>query len=66
MGTIIIVVSCLIYTGYIVNIRPTDGLLVLLFLGFLMFIPGFYHCRIAYYAYYKYPGFAFDDIPDFD
>ncbi len=56
VGSVIIIMSCLIFTGYIVNIKPTDGLLVLLLLGFVMFIPGFYHCRIAYYAYHKYPG----------
>lgn len=37
-----------------------------LVLGALMFIPGAYHVRIAYYAYKKYPGYTFDDIPDFD
>ena len=31
-----------------------------------MFIPGAYHVRIAYYAYRKYPGFSFDDIPEFE
>jgi len=66
IGSAIIIMSCLIFTGFIVNIKPTDGLLVLLLLGFVMFIPGFYHCRIAYYAYHKYPGFAFEEIPDFD
>ena len=65
-GTVVIVVSVLILFGFIVNIRPNDGLLVLTFLGFLMFIPGFYHIRIAYYAYHQYDGYNFDDIPDFD
>lgn len=37
-----------------------------LVLGALMFIPGAYHVRIAYYAYKKYPGYTYDDIPDFD
>lgn len=43
-----------------------DGPLVLMVLGFLMFIPGFYHVRIAYYAFKEYPGYSYDDIPDFD
>ncbi|CAG2169782.1 unnamed protein product [Oppiella nova] len=65
-GTVVIVVSVLTLFGFIVNIQPNDGLLVLTFLGFLMFIPGFYHIRIAYYAYHRYDGYNFDDIPDFD
>lgn len=31
-----------------------------------MFIPGFYHVRIAYYAWKGYRGYSFEDIPDFD
>lgn len=38
----------------------------LLILGSLMFIPGFYHVRIAYYAWKGYRGYSFEDIPDFD
>ena len=38
----------------------------MLILGSLMFIPGFYHVRIAYYAWKGYRGYSFDDIPDFD
>ncbi|CAG2116595.1 unnamed protein product, partial [Medioppia subpectinata] len=66
VGSVVIVISILILFGYIVNIQPNDGLLVLAFLGFVMFIPGFYHIRIAYYAYYRYDGYNFEDIPDFD
>lgn len=38
----------------------------LLLLGALMFIPGAYHTRIAYYAYKGYEGFSFEDIPEFE
>ncbi|XP_054167240.1 transmembrane protein 230-like [Oppia nitens] len=65
-GTAIIVISILIYLRVIVNIKPNDGLLVLVLLGVIMFIPGFYHIRIAYYAYHRCYGYSFDDIPDFD
>ncbi|CAN6200893.1 unnamed protein product [Urochloa humidicola] len=32
-------------------------------LGMVMFIPGFYYTRIAYYAYKGYKGFSFSNIP---
>jgi len=38
----------------------------LIILGIIMFVPGAYHVRIAYYAYRQYPGYTFDAIPEFD
>ncbi|KAL5769108.1 hypothetical protein ACOSP7_015665 [Xanthoceras sorbifolium] len=32
-------------------------------LGSILFIPGFYYTRIAYYAYKGYKGFSFSNIP---
>ncbi|CAL5049091.1 hypothetical protein BS78_10G215000 [Paspalum vaginatum] len=32
-------------------------------LGVVMFIPGFYYTRVAYYAYKGYKGFSFSNIP---
>ncbi|URE43508.1 hypothetical protein MUK42_02313 [Musa troglodytarum] len=32
-------------------------------LGSMLFIPGFYYTRIAYYAYKGYKGFSFSNIP---
>ncbi|CAN6451039.1 unnamed protein product [Victoria cruziana] len=32
-------------------------------LGSLLFLPGFYYTRIAYYAYKGYKGFSFSNIP---
>ncbi|KAK6235820.1 hypothetical protein QUC31_019558 [Theobroma cacao] len=32
-------------------------------LGCILFIPGFYYTRIAYYAYKGYKGFSFSNIP---
>ncbi|XP_060525917.1 transmembrane protein 230-like isoform X2 [Cylas formicarius] len=43
-----------------------DRMWPMIILGILMFIPGAYHVRIAYYAYKEVPGFSFDDIPEFD
>jgi hypothetical protein len=40
--------------------------LPLLFLGALLFIPGAYHVRIAYYAYRGYHGYDFSQIPTMD
>lgn len=37
-----------------------------LIIGVLVFLPGFYHLRIAYYASKGYRGYSYDDIPDFD
>lgn len=34
-------------------------------IGVLVFLPGFYHLRIAYYAAKGYRGYSYDDIPDF-
>ena len=38
----------------------------MLILGAIMFIPGIYHVRIAYYAYKGYEGFSYEMIPDFE
>lgn len=51
--------------GYLDRI-PDTGPVVMLVLGFLMFIPGCYHVLIAYYAFQEEPGYSFDDIPDFN
>jgi hypothetical protein len=32
-------------------------------LGVVLFIPGFYYTRIAYFAYKGYTGFSFSNIP---
>lgn len=43
-----------------------DRVWPMVIMGFLMFIPGAYHVRIAYYAYKGIPGYSFDDIPEFE
>eukprot|EP00270_Netrium_digitus_P007746 TRINITY_DN2275_c0_g1_i1.p1 TRINITY_DN2275_c0_g1~~TRINITY_DN2275_c0_g1_i1.p1 ORF type:complete len:101 (-),score=21.41 TRINITY_DN2275_c0_g1_i1:281-583(-) len=37
--------------------------IVFFILGLLLFLPGFYETRIAYYAYKGYKGFSFSNIP---
>ena len=66
VGFGLLLLSVLISFGFIETTQTNNQSLVLLFLGSIMFIPGFYHMRIAFYAYYRYDGFTFDKIPDFD
>jgi len=65
MGSSLIIISALLMSGYI-DAKYGDRTWPLLILGSLMFIPGAYHVRIAYYAFKGYQGYSFDDIPDFD
>uniref|UniRef100_A0A0B6YQQ9 Transmembrane protein 230 n=1 Tax=Arion vulgaris TaxID=1028688 RepID=A0A0B6YQQ9_9EUPU len=65
VGSILIIIGSLLLTGYI-PAQYSDRTWPVLLLGGLMFIPGAYHVRIAYYAYQGYDGFSYDDIPEFD
>ncbi|GIY13690.1 transmembrane protein 230 [Caerostris darwini] len=64
-GSLLIALSSLLFTGHL-NGQYSEGAWPLLILGILMFIPGVYHVRIACFAYRGYPGYVFDDIPDFE
>ncbi|GBL90738.1 Transmembrane protein 230 [Araneus ventricosus] len=64
-GSLLITFASLLFTGHLDG-QHTEGAWPLLILGILMFIPGVYHVRIAYLAYRGYPGYVFDDIPDFE
>lgn len=48
------------------HLQHQERTIPVLIIGILVFIPGFYHLRIAYYAYKGYRGYSYDDIPDFD
>lgn len=48
------------------HLQHRERTIPVLIIGILVFIPGFYHLRIAYYAYKGYSGYSYDDIPDFD
>ncbi|KAI5945201.1 Transmembrane protein 230 [Manis javanica] len=55
----------LLLAGYISK-GGADRAVPVLIIGILVFLPGFYHLRIAYYASKGYRGYSYDDIPDFD
>ncbi|RKP04807.1 hypothetical protein THASP1DRAFT_33384 [Thamnocephalis sphaerospora] len=65
-GTAGIVVGSLIMTGYIQAEDWAARGKPFLILGTLLFIPGFYHVRLAYYAWKGYTGYDFDQIPDLE
>uniref|UniRef100_A0A3Q3WLS4 Transmembrane protein 230 n=1 Tax=Mola mola TaxID=94237 RepID=A0A3Q3WLS4_MOLML len=48
------------------DLQHSDRTAPVLIIGILVFLPGFYHLRIAYYASKGYHGYSYDDIPDFD
>lgn len=64
-GTILLIIGSLMVSGSI-DTKYSDRMWPMIILGILMFIPGAYHVRIAYYAYRQVPGYSFDDIPEFD
>ncbi|CAG9134535.1 hypothetical protein JYU34_017221 [Plutella xylostella] len=65
VGTVLLIVGSLIVSGYI-DTKYSDRLWPIIVLGGIMFLPGAYHIRIAYYAYKEYPGYSFSDIPEFE
>nr|CAJ82330.1 novel protein [Xenopus tropicalis] len=65
IGTLLIVIGSLLLAGYI-SPGGNERAIPVLIIGILVFLPGFYHLRIAYYASKGYRGYSYDDIPDFD
>ncbi|KAM6431963.1 transmembrane protein 230 [Liasis olivaceus] len=65
IGTLLIIIGALLLAGYISQ-GGTDRAIPVLIIGILVFLPGFYHLRIAYFASKGYRGYSYDDIPDFD
>ncbi|XP_023659044.1 transmembrane protein 230-like isoform X2 [Paramormyrops kingsleyae] len=65
IGSLLIVIGALLLAGYIEVTHP-DRTVPVLIIGILVFLPGFYHLRIAYYASRGYRGYSYEDIPDFD
>ncbi|KAJ3665335.1 hypothetical protein Zmor_000834 [Zophobas morio] len=65
VGTFLLIFGSLVVSGHII-LNYSDRMWPMIILGLLMFIPGAYHVRIAYYAYKQVPGYSFDDIPEFD
>ncbi|XP_022906402.1 transmembrane protein 230 [Onthophagus taurus] len=65
MGSLLLILGSLVISGHI-DVKYSDRMWPMIILGILMFIPGAYHVRIAYYAYKEVPGYSFDDIPEFN
>lgn len=65
VGSLLIIIGALLLAGYF-GVTHSDRTFPVLIIGILVFLPGIYHLRIAYYASRGYAGFSYDDIPDFD
>ncbi|XP_071209355.1 transmembrane protein 230-like [Salvelinus alpinus] len=65
IGSLLITIGALLLAGYF-EVTHADRTMPVLIIGILVFLPGFYHLRIAYYASKGYRGYSYDDIPDFD
>ncbi|XP_006884209.1 PREDICTED: transmembrane protein 230-like [Elephantulus edwardii] len=65
IGAFLIIIGSLLLADYISK-GGAEGAVPVLIIGILVFLPGFYHLRIAYYASKGYRGYSYDDIPDFD
>ncbi|XP_044000392.1 transmembrane protein 230-like isoform X3 [Gambusia affinis] len=64
IGSLLILLGALFLAG-IINVENPDRTIPVIVIGLLVFLPGFYHLRIAYYAAKGYRGYSYDDIPDF-
>ncbi|XP_010927119.1 uncharacterized protein [Elaeis guineensis] len=60
-GTLGIVIGIFMATNKVGGDRAHGVFFAIL--GSMLFIPGFYYTRIAYYAYKGYKGFSFANIP---
>ncbi|XP_057387616.1 transmembrane protein 230-like [Balaenoptera acutorostrata] len=66
IGTFLIIIGSLLLAAYISKGEAGRAVPVLI-IGNLVFLPGFDHLCIAYYASKGYQGYSYDDdIPDFD
>lgn len=65
IGSLLIIIGSLLLAGYF-GVTHSDRTVPVLIIGILVFLPGVYHLRIAYYASKGYRGYSYDDIPDFD
>lgn len=65
IGIILLVLAGLLIGG-VFGDNPDASAIPLLVLGAITFIPGFYHVRLAYYAFKGYHGYSFSDIPSYD
>jgi len=66
IGSLLIIIGALLLAGFFDVSVDRDRTIPVLIIGILVFLPGFYHLRIAYYASRGYRGYSYEDIPDFD
>ena len=59
-GTILLVIGCLLATGGF-GVKYVDGAYPLIILGPLLYIPGLYHARIAWFEWRRYKRFVNHD-----
>ncbi|KAH7388322.1 hypothetical protein KP509_16G070000 [Ceratopteris richardii] len=62
-GTLCLLLSHLIYSGHMGG--DSSQVYGFLTIGLLLFIPGFYETRIAYYSMRGAKGYAFSQIPEY-
>ncbi|KAG7499543.1 hypothetical protein JOB18_041167 [Solea senegalensis] len=65
IGSLLIIFGALLLSGTI-QVEHPDRTIPVIIIGLLVFLPGFYHLRIAYYAAKGFRGYSYDDIPDFE
>lgn len=63
IGSLLIIFGALLLAE-IIPVEHPDRTIPVIIIGILVFLPGFYHLRIAYYAAKGYRGYSYDDIPD--
>uniref|UniRef100_A0A8C5DLF3 Transmembrane protein 230 n=1 Tax=Gouania willdenowi TaxID=441366 RepID=A0A8C5DLF3_GOUWI len=64
VGSLLIIFGALLLSGTI-EVEHPDRTIPVIIIGLLVFLPGFYHLRIACYAAKGYRGYSYEDIPDF-
>ena len=65
MGSILLTLAGLMMGG-VFGDTPDASATPLIILGLVTFVPGFYHVRIAYYAFRGYSGYSYHDIPYYE
>lgn len=65
IGSVMLTLAGLLLGGIFGDV-PDVSATPLLIIGLITFVPGFYHVRIAYYAFRGYNGYSYFDIPHYD
>lgn len=63
IGTTLIVIGCLLLTGYTGHVGTSRAIVVLI-VGILVFVPGCYHLIIVYRACRGCQKYSYSDLPD--